>query len=267
MPSIPFYQVDAFASRPFAGNPAAILVLDTWLADDVMQAIAQENNIAITAFVCRNGSVWDLRWFTPSMEASFCGHGTLATAHVLTAELGVESDIAFTTKAGTLAVQCHADGYALELPCLPPEEVAQLPDDLVSIIGGPFIHVFQTSRSWFVELPDEQAVQRFVPDLAAIEKLHPRSFVVTALGNEQDFVSRHFAPSAGVPEDAVTGSMHSTLVPYWSRKLGRDRMAAFQCSPRGGRLSCELAGDRVRVGGQAITYLRGSVVLPDGSYL
>ncbi|WP_274532747.1 PhzF family phenazine biosynthesis protein [Aureimonas ureilytica] len=134
-------------------------------------------------------------------------------------------------------------------------------------MGGPFVHAFQTSRRLFVELSAEQAVQQFVPDLTAIETLHPRSFVVTAPGNEHGFVSRHFAPGAGVPEDSVTGSTHSTLIPYWSRKLGKDRMTAFQCSPRGGRLSCELSGDRVRIVGQAVTYLCGSVVIPEGSYL
>ncbi len=262
MPSIPFYQVDAFASRPFAGNPAAVLVLDSWPSDETMQAIAQENNVAITAFVLRDGAPWNLRWFTPTVEASFCGHGILATAHVLASEFGIEGDFAFETMAGSLTVRRDVAGYALELPCLPPEEVNDPPADIQRIVAGSNVRISRTSRSWFVELADEEAVRGFRPDLSAIERLHPRSFVVTAAGRGHDFVSRHFAPGAGVPEDAVTGSTHSSLVPYWSRRLGKDRMTAFQCSRRGGELSCELAGDRVRLVGRAVTYLRGAAILP-----
>lgn len=259
MRQIPFYQVDAFASQPFAGNPAAVLIVEDWLTDRDMLAIAEENNIAITAFVRPAGAGWELRWFTPTMEADFCGHGTLATAHVLATERGVEEDFVFATRAGPLRVIRHPDGYALDLPSLPPELVSEVPPIVMEIIEGSSIAMFRTARHWFVELADEWSVRDFVPDLAKIATLHPLSFAITARGNEHDFVSRHFAPGAGVHEDSVTGSTHSALVPYWARKLGKDRLTAFQCSRRGGRLSCELDGDRVRIVGTAITYLNGTV--------
>lgn len=261
MPRIPFYQVDAFASQPFAGNPAAVLILDDWLADHDMLAIAEENNIAITVFARQTGTGWELRWFTPTMEASFCGHGTLAAAHVLAAERGVEGDFVFDTLAGPLRVSRHPDGYALDLPSIRPEMVPDVPPILAEIAGASIPTVFRTDRSWFVELADAQAVRDFVPDLRKIATLHPLSFVITAAGNEHDFVSRHFAPGAGVPEDSVTGSTHATLVPYWASKLGKNRLSAFQCSRRGGRLSCEVDGDVIRIVGTVVTYLEGAVNL------
>lgn len=260
---IPFYQVDAFASQPFAGNPAAVLILEDWLADSDMLAIAEENNIAITVFARPVGAGWELRWFTPTMEASFCGHGTLAAAHVLIAERGIEDDFVFSTWAGPLRVSRHPDGYALGLPAIPPELVSDAPPIIMEIISGPCLAVFRTARSWFVELSDEQAVRDFVPDMARIATLHPLSLAITARGNEHDFVSRHFAPGAGVPEDSVTGSTHSTLVPYWAQKLDKHRLAAFQCSRRGGRVVCELDGEHVRIVGKAVTYLRGEICVQD----
>ncbi|OLP56285.1 phenazine biosynthesis protein PhzF family [Rhizobium rhizosphaerae] len=260
MHQIPFYQVDAFASQPFAGNPAAVLIMEDWLTDRDMLAVAEENNIAITAFVRPADAGWELRWFTPTMEADFCGHGTLATAHVLATERGVEGDFVFATQAGALRVSRHTDGYALDLPSLPPELVSEVPPTVMEIIEGPGLAVFRTARHWFVELADERAVRDFMPDLAKIATLHPLSFAVTAQGNAHDFVSRNFAPGAGVPEDSVTGSTHSALVPYWAWKLGKDRLTAFQCSRRGGRLSCELDGDRVRIVGTAVPYLNGTVI-------
>ncbi|OBZ93389.1 hypothetical protein ADU59_21215 [Pararhizobium polonicum] len=262
MQQLPLYQVDAFASRPFAGNPAAVLVLDEWLSDHDMLAIAEENNIAITAFVRPNGDNWALRWFTPTMEASFCGHGTLATAHVLATERGIAGDFAFDTLAGLLRVSRDEDKYALDLPSLPPEAVMEVPPIIADIVGDRRQQAFVTTRHWIVVLESEEAVRGFTPDLEKIAMLHPLSFVVTAEGERHDFVSRHFAPGAGVPEDSVTGSTHSTLVPYWARKLDKNRLSAFQCSRRGGHLECEFDGDRVRIIGKAVTYLKGTVQLP-----
>jgi len=227
-----------------------------------MLAIAEENNIAITAFVRPNGSNWDLRWFTPTMETSFCGHGTLATAHILATERGIAGDFAFDTRAGLFRVSRDGDQYALDLPSLPPEPAMEVPPIIADIVGDHHPHAFLTARHWFVELEIEQAIWDFVPDLAKIVTLHPLSFVVTAKGKRHDFVSRHFAPGAGVPEDSVTGSAHSTLVPYWPRKLGKDRLSAFQCSRRGGQLECDFDGDRVPIIGKAVTYLTGIVQLP-----
>ncbi|MCF3641938.1 PhzF family phenazine biosynthesis protein [Rhizobium sp. TRM95111] len=263
MPNLAVYQVDAFATRAFAGNPAAVLLVDDWLPDAVMQGVAEENNVAITAFVRPAGAGWALRWFTPTSEASFCGHGTLATAHVLATERGVEGGFAFETRAGILRVARHSAGYALDLPVLPADALAECPSLLSEVVKDmPVVAVSRSSRIWLVELANEQAVRDFAPDFARIAALAPLSFVVTARGEAYDFVSRHFAPSHGVPEDSVTGSTHATLVPYWSEKLGKDELTAFQCSRRGGALSCERLPDGVRIVGSAVTYLKGTISLP-----
>lgn len=257
---ISLYQVDAFATQPFTGNPAAVLVLRDWLSDATMLAIAEENNVAMTCFVRQNATGWDLRWFTPTMEASFCGHGTLATAHVLATEKAILGDFAFYTQAGILTVSRQSKGYALDIPTMPYEVVAELPAAVAALL---LRHeaAFCNSRSWFIELADESTVRSFVPDLTAIAALHPLSFVITAPGEHHDFVSRHFAPGAGISEDSVTGSTHASLVPYWSRKLERQMLSAYQCSNRGGLLECELRGDTVRIIGNAVTYLKGQIFL------
>lgn len=259
MQEISLYQVDAFATKTFTGNPAAVLVLQDWLPDVTMLAIAEENNVAMTCFVRQTAAGWDLRWFTPTMEASFCGHGTLATAHVLATERAIAGDFVFSTLAGVLTVGRHAKGYALDIPTMPYEMVDDLPANVGALLATPHRTGFRNGRSWFVELADETAVRAFVPDLTAIAALHPLSFVITAPGDRHDFVSRHFAPCAGIPEDSVTGSTHATLVPYWSTTLGKQELSAYQCSKRGGRLDCELRGDKVRVIGNAVTYLKGQI--------
>ncbi|NKK72839.1 PhzF family phenazine biosynthesis isomerase [Rhizobium leguminosarum bv. viciae] len=253
------YQVDAFATQPFTGNPAAVLVLEDWLADATMLAIAEENNVAMTCFVRRGSTGWDLRWFTPTMEASFCGHGTMATAHILATEMGIEENFQFSTLAGVLTVSRQTSGYALDIPTLAHELVAELPENVAGLLPSAPRTAFRSSRSWFIELADEAAIRSFVPDLPSIATLHPLSFVITAPGERHDFVSRHFAPGAGVPEDSVTGSTHATLVPYWAQKLRKQSLSAFQCSKRGGRLDCELHGDKVRIIGDAVTYLKGQI--------
>lgn len=262
MRKIPFYQVDAFASRPLGGNPAAVLVLEEWISDADMLGIADENNIAITAFVRSGDNGWELRWFIPGMEVDLCGHGTLAAAHVLAAELGVAGDFVFLTQSGPLRVGRHVDGYALDLSAAHAEPVSELPPVIGEILGIAPIAGFRTARNLYVELPNEDLVRDFVPDLAKIATLYPSSFVITARGHDQDFVSRHFAPGSGIDEDWVTGSIHATLVPYWAHLLGKDKLTAFQCSRRGGFLSCELRGDTVRIVGEAVTYLKGEVILP-----
>jgi PhzF family phenazine biosynthesis protein len=259
MPTIALYQVDAFATKPFAGNPAAVLVLDEWLPNVTLQAIAEENNVAMTCFVCSTCDHWTLRWFTPTMEANFCGHGTLATAHVLATEYAISGNLAFSTLAGVLTVGAHKSGYALDIPTMHYELVGELPQEASPLLGTPNVAVFRSSRSWFVELSDEAAVRAFVPDLTLLAALHPLSFVVTARGDRYDFVSRHFAPGAGIPEDSVTGSTHAALAPYWSEKLGKGTLFAYQCSRRGGRLECELRDARVRIIGSAVTYLKGQI--------
>ena len=262
MPEFTMYQVDAFTSALFRGNPAAVLVLDDWLPEATMQNIAAENNLAETAFVRPNGSGWDLRWFTPVHEAPFCGHATLATSHVLAHELGIDGQQVFETQVGTLRVARSNGGYQLDFPSFPPEILSEIPAPLRAIFGKGEVKAFRNFENMFVELADEQAVLNFVPDLPAILKLDPLSLVITAKGNEHDFVSRYFAPLAGIPEDPVTGSIHATLVPYWAQKLGKPNLSAFQRSSRGGHLLCELKGDRVLISGSAVTFMKAQIYLP-----
>lgn len=262
MTKLTMYQVDAFTTELFRGNPAAVLVLDDWLSEETMQAIAAENNLAETAFVKRNHNGWDLRWFTPLNEANFCGHATLATSHVLAHELGVEGELAFETHVGTLLVNRKNSAYQLDLPSFPPQPIGDAFPQLQEIISSPAVFAFKNFENLFVELEGEQAVCDFVPDLPKITDLGPFGLVVTATGNEHDFVSRYFVPYAGIPEDPVTGSTHSTLVPYWAKKLGKTTLSAFQRSKRGGHLLCELARDRVLITGSAVTFMKAEIYLP-----
>lgn len=256
------YQVDAFTTELFRGNPAAVLVLDDWLPVDTMQNIAAENNLAETAFLKRNANGWDLRWFTPVHEVNFCGHATLASSHVLLHELGVKGELAFETRVGTLRVNKKDAGYyQLDFPSFAPEPVTDLLPALKDITGRGNIIAFQNFENVFVELEDEQAVIDFIPDLPKITKLDPFGFVITGKGDEHDFVSRYFVPHAGIPEDPVTGSIHSTLVPYWAAKLGKNHLSAYQRSKRGGHLLCELAGHRVLITGSAVTFMKAEIYL------
>lgn len=257
------YQVDAFSDRIFGGNPAAVLILDDWLADNVMQSIAAENNLAETAFARPNGKGWDLRWFTPVHEVDFCGHATLATAHVLAAHHNVPGEMAFLTRVGELRVAHVGGGYRMDLPSFPPEPLPALPVLIAELFAGVEYNAFRNFENIFVELPDEAAVRAFVPDLAKIATLKSQGLVITGKSDTHDFVSRYFAPGAGIPEDPVTGSIHATLVPYWANKLGKTRLSAFQASARGGHLLCELAGDRVLITGKAITFMQAEIHLPN----
>jgi predicted PhzF superfamily epimerase YddE/YHI9 len=259
------YQVDAFADRVFAGNPAAVLVLDgDWLPEAVMQAIAAENNLAETAFACPDpAGGWRLRWFTPVHEAAFCGHATLATAHVLAAELGIEGELRFSTGVGELRVGREGDAYVLDLPAFPPQPLDPIPPVLAEVLPHGWRAAFRNFENIFVELADEATLRAFAPDLARIATLFPLGLCITAPGGRYDFVSRYFAPGAGIPEDPVTGSTHATLVPHWTARLGRNRLIAFQASARGGELGCELAGARVRLVGRAATFLAATIRLPD----
>jgi len=262
MQQLTMYQVDAFTTELFSGNPAAVLVLDDWLPVEVMQAIASENNLAETAFVKRNSSGWDLRWFTPVHEVNFCGHATLATSHILATELGVEGELVFHTRVGALRVNRNNSAYRLDFPSFPPEPIGEIPPLLDEITGGNHVSAFKNFENIFVVLKNEQAVLDFIPDLPKIARLDPFGLVITARGSEHDFVSRYFVPHAGIPEDPVTGSIHATLVPYWAENLGKTRLSAFQRSKRGGHLLCELAGDRVLITGSAITFMKAQIYLP-----
>ena len=223
------YQVDAFTNRVFAGNPAAVLVLEDWLSVDLMQQIAAENNLAETAFARPNVSAgWDLRWFTPVQEVDFCGHATLATGHVLASELGHFGDLVFTTRVGELRVERLGEAYVLDLPAFFPEAVEEPPAILDDIFPTGWLTTFRSFENLFVELPNEAALRAFSPDLERVKTLFPFGLCVTAPGDHHDFVSRYFAPGAGIPEDPVTGGTHATLVPHWATRLGHTDLSAFQ---------------------------------------
>lgn len=258
------FQVDAFSDRVFGGNPAAVLVLDEWLPDSLMQSIASENNLAETAFVKRAGDGWDLRWFTPMIEVDFCGHATLATAHVLVTEYGIPAPLSFSTRVGQLKVEVTEDGYLLDLPCIPPEEMAQLPEIIRPLFSDRAVFWFRNFENIFVVMSGEEAVRECQPDLHVLAGLGSVGVVVTGqgTGSEYDFVSRYFAPGAGIPEDPVTGSIHATLVPYWSEKLGKNTLSAWQASLRGGHLICELKEGRVLIEGKAVTFMKAEICLP-----
>ena len=259
----PIFVVDAFADRPFRGNPAGVMVLEEALPEAVMQDVAQEMAQAETAFVVRRDGACEIRWFTPTQETAFCGHATLASAHVLAAELGMGGEIAFHTReVGVLKVRAEGEGrYRLDLPRLDPE-----PLDLTRIAAAApgAREAFRSFGNLFAVMDDEAAVRDLVPDMAAIAAATgPNGLVVTAPGRDVDFVSRYFWPTGGIPEDPVTGSIHATLVPFWAGRLGRDRLSALQASRREGRLDCALTESRVWLTGSAVTTLRGQIDLPD----
>ena len=255
MTQLPFFQVDAFAGRPFEGNPAAVMPLDHWLPDEVMQAIAAENNLAETAFTVPSESDdadYDLRWFTPTVEVNLCGHATLASAHIL---LHGER-VRFSTKSGVLTVTREDGLLKLDMPAAPVEP-ADLPalTDALSIEGETFLGR-QGNGNAIVLLTDEAAVRAVKPDFAALRTL-PYLVSVTAPGEHHAVASRVFAAYHGIDEDPVTGSAHTALVPFWAERLGRDRFTALQASRRTGILHCELRGDRVVLGGHAVTVIEG----------
>lgn len=260
---IPIYQVDAFAAQVFTGNPAAVCPLESWLPDEQMQAIAMENNLAETAFFVRNGSGYKLRWFTPAVEIDLCGHATLATASVILSDLTPgERSVSFETKSGTLTVARDGDLYTLDFPARPPQPCEPAPN-LVPALGGEPEEVL-AARDYFVVYGTEQELRALKPDMNALMNIDRFAVIATAPGDPGggfDCVSRFFAPAKGVPEDPVTGSAHCSVIPYWSKRLGKKKLHAFQASPRGGELWCEDRGERVTMSGKAVRFLEGTIVL------
>jgi predicted PhzF superfamily epimerase YddE/YHI9 len=257
---LPMYQVDAFTDSLFGGNPAAVCPLDAWLPDATMQAIAAENNLAETAFFVRDGGDYALRWFTPTVEVDLCGHATLASGHVVFSFLEPKREsVGFhTVKAGTLTVSRRGDLLVMDFPSRPAEP-REPPPGLLAALGGRPRDVLG-ARDCLVVYDTAAEVAALEPDLTALGKVDCWAAIVTAPGNDGiDFVSRFFAPAQGVPEDPVTGSAHCTLVPYWAKRLGKTEFEARQVSRRGGALRCALNGDRVSIGGKAVTYLEGQI--------
>ena len=255
MTELPFFQVDAFAEAPLTGNPAAVMPLDQWLPDGLMQAIAAENNLSETAFAVpsNNGERdYELRWFTPATEVDLCGHATLAAAHVLI----TGEEIRFATRSGVLTVSREDDLLKLDLPAFEVEP-GEAPGLLEALGASGEIFLGEGgNNSAIVLLADEAAVRSVRPDFAAL-KTFDRLVIVTAPGDEQDIASRVFAVYHGIDEDPVTGSAHAALVPFWAKRLGRDRFTAFQASQRGGLLHCRLQDDRVVLGGRCVTVIEG----------
>ena len=259
---IPIYQVDAFTNRPFGGNPAAVCPLAGWPEDELMQQIAAENNLAETAFFVPDGKGFHLRWFTPEIEIDLCGHATLATAHVLFHHLGHAGDVIhFTSMSGPLTVRKRDHRIELDFPARDPAP-AGLPALIAEGIGAEPLEVLK-ARDYVLLLRDEAEVRALKPNRQLLDRINidPGGIIVTARGSRTDFVSRFFTPQAALFEDPVTGSAHCSLVPYWARKLGKTVLVAEQVSRRGGTLWCQLAGDRVRMAGEAITYLEGKIIL------
>ena len=255
------YQVDAFADKLFSGNPAAIIPLEKWIDDELMQQLGMENNLAETAFFVPNGKDFDIRWFTPGLEINLCGHATLASAYILFTRLGYKKPaVTFHSKSGPLYVTSDGDTINLDFPSWKPERVTDYPAELLKSLGNPEIAGVYKYRDWLVELETEEAIRKVTPDFAVMKKAGDM-VIITAPGKEVDFVSRFFAPGAGIDEDPVTGSAHSQLIPFWSEKLGKEKMTAKQLSKRGGDLFCEQKGERVIMGGRCVFYMQGEIEL------
>jgi len=257
---LPLYQIDAFTSQVFAGNPAAVCFLEEWLEDGKLQAIAAENNLSETAFLVRFGNEYKIRWFTPTQEVDLCGHATLASAFVVFHCLDPgRKAVIFSSKSGPLKVEQQGEQLRMEFPAIAPQPCSP-PADLLKGLGQKPREVFRAVK-YLAVYDSEDEVRSLQPDFAALKHLDCLGVIVTAPGKAVDFVSRFFAPRIGIPEDPVTGSAHCTLVPYWSKRLTKTRLHALQVSPRGGELFCELLEDKVLIAGRAVKYLEGTIYL------
>lgn len=250
------YQVDAFASKRFTGNPAIVCLLDMPREDTWMQAFASEMNLSETAFVESNDSHYGLRWFTPSIEVDLCGHATLASAHILWETGATEANriIEFNTRSGYLSATCEGDWIQLDFPATPPKKTT-CNIDLERALGVTPIHIGKSIFDFLVEVSSEEVVRGINPDLSLIGRAAARGVIVTAesTSDDYDFVSRFFSPQSGVAEDPVTGSAHCCLAPYWAHRMGKNELVGYQASPRGGTVRVRLRNDRVVLGGQAVT--------------
>jgi PhzF family phenazine biosynthesis protein len=257
---LPIYQVDAFAEKVFQGNPAAIVPLEDWIEEELMQRIAMENNLSETAFFVKTDGGFHIRWFTPEYEIDLCGHATLASAYVIKNFVEPHlAEINFTTeKAGPLRAMAKDGVYTLDFPARMPKAIDTPPQLYKSLNITTAVEVLK-SRDYFVVLPNEEAVANTEPDFTLMKELDTIGVIVTAKGHTADVVSRCFYPGAGIPEDPVTGSAHCNIVPYWSEKLGKKKMFCKQLSQRGGDLDCQLDKDRVLMSGKCVLYLQGEI--------
>lgn len=270
MNKLTLYQIDAFTNKLFGGNPAAVVPLDKWLDDELMQRLALENNLAETVFFVPSstaGADYDIRWFTPEVEINLCGHATLASAYVLFELLGfAKEELVFSSKSGLLKItkdKTSKDVFKalMDFPSWKPERLDDYPEELSTILGGAEIVGVYKNRDLLVELSNEEAVKKCDPDFTLMKKYFNK-VIITAPGKTVDFVSRFFAPGVGINEDPVTGSAHSQLIPFWSDKLNKNKLHALQLSSRSGELWCEQQDERVLMGGNCVYYMKGEFVTP-----
>jgi len=258
--TIPIYQVDAFTDKLFSGNPAAICPLDKWLSDEVMQHIAAENNLSETAYLVNEGKQIHIRWFTPTHEVDLCGHATLAAAHVVKTILGFEAALIpfFSPRSGALPVSINDSGYTLDFPSDSISSAEYLPE-FKRVFGKVPQEVLKGTSDYLLVFESEEDIRNLSPDFNELAKINTRGFIATAPGTSVDFVSRFFAPRYGINEDPVTGSAHTTLTPFWATRLKKTKLEALQLSKRGGRLTCEVKGDRILISGNAVLFLKGEI--------
>ncbi|AXI02159.1 PhzF family phenazine biosynthesis protein [Aquirhabdus parva] len=259
---MPIYQVDAFTTQQFKGNPAAVMLMSHFWDDEILQAIAAENNLAETAFLVADGADYRLRWFTPNVEVPLCGHATLASAAVVMERLEPgRQEVIFHSASGPLRVNKTAMGYVLNFPARP-SECIPTPTGLAEALGVAPVEVYSNAFNYMAVLESVEILKSLTPDMAALARLDRNGVIVTTLGDETfDFISRYFAPAKGIPEDPVTGAAHCMLVPYWAKRLAKNEFRAYQASKRGGEVLCRLVGDRVELEGACVFYLEGEVSL------
>lgn len=259
--NLPIYQVDAFTDRLFGGNPAAVIPLDKWLSDEILQAVAVENNLSETAFFTQDSNGYHIRWFTPACEVDLCGHATVATAHVLWQHLGYgEQEISFHSRSGMLGVKKEGNWYTLDFPT---DEIRRIetPEIILQALDFTPAEVWVGREDYLVLVDNQKMVEEIRPDFKILSRLKSRGIIVTAEGDDADFVSRCFFPAFGIDEDPVTGSAHTTLTPFWAKRLNKPDFIARQVSARGGYLKCRLQGERTIISGQAVTYLEGKITI------
>ncbi len=258
---LPIYQVDAFASELFRGNPAAVVPLEEWLPDTVLLSIALENNLSETAYLVPDRNGYHIRWFTPVVEVALCGHATLASAHVVFSELGFDGEtIEFQSKSGPLTVKCGGSGYIMDFPA-EPSDSCDVPKPLTEGLGLEPDLVMK-GTDYLAVVSTQLQIENLAPDFRKLARLKSRGLIVTAPGDDCDFVSRCFFPQTGIDEDPVTGSAHCQMTPYWVDRLGKSKLVARQLSARGGEVICKMQGDRVLLEGKAVKYLEGKIEIP-----
>ena len=259
--NLPIYQVDAFSSKLFGGNPAAVVPLEKWLDDTTMQNIAAENNLAETAFFVKENDHYHIRWMTPTIEVPLCGHATLASAYVIFNFIEKNSSIIkFISKSGELSVQREGDLLSLNFPSNKPH-IIEIPEALKECFDKEPLEILANGFFLFLVFDSEEYIRLYKPRIEAIKKIHPHAVIITSPSKEVDFISRMFAPNSGIDEDPVTGSAHTVLVPYWAERLNKRNLHAYQVSQRGGELFCQYLGDRVKISGFASLYMTGIIYL------